>query len=232
MKQKIYILILLLVSSLTMLAGSRDVREYRCEIGLQGGMGYYTGDAEQHIFQHVREAYGAHFRYKLHPRWALTVKGLQHTVVIPKTIVRGDNGQDMILPSRLNHMGNIDVTGEFNFFRMGQYQYDRRYKPYAPYIFLGVGCGIYEGTNGKMTAAAYLPLGIGFKWQFHPRWGMHIAWQHNLYFTDNVEGESLLSDRYQMNGSNFLNDDLTSQLTLGIVFAFAREKKVCKTCQR
>ena len=47
---------------------------YLCEIGLQGGCGYYVGDGSPHIFMNPREAYGIHFRYKFTKRWALQAK--------------------------------------------------------------------------------------------------------------------------------------------------------------
>lgn len=225
--------IVLLLAVVALPAAARvmpDNRPYRCEIGLQGGLGYYVGDATSHIFSNVRETYGGHFRYRFDPRWSLVAKGLQHTIRVPETRVLVDKGIYKTLPARTRHMGNIDVTAEFNFFRIGQYQYDRRYKPFSPYIFLGIGTTVYRRYDGGVKAAAYLPFGIGFKYMFAPRWGIFWAWQHNLVFADDIEGYPELGDTYQMNGSNFMNCDLTSQMTIGLVFAFARTPKICKTC--
>ena len=124
---------------------------------------------------------------------------------------------------------------EFNFFRFGEFnKYDKRIKPYTPYIFLGLGVGLYgaEGyTNAKYNkAAAYLPFGIGFKWKFHEQVGLNIAWQHNLYFADNLENREDLNNRHDLNGSNIMNCDLTGMVTVGIVFEFARAKKGCRIC--
>ena len=63
-----------------MSASAQTERMYRCELGLQGGCGYYVGDATEYVFQDVREAYGLHFRYKFDRRWALQVKGLAHHI--------------------------------------------------------------------------------------------------------------------------------------------------------
>ena len=68
------------------------------------------------------------------------------------------------------------------------------------------------------------------KWKFAKRFGLNLAWQHNLYIADNLEGMANLNNTYDLNGSNILNFDVTSQLTLGIVFEFAKEKAVCRTC--
>lgn len=130
---------------------------------------------------------------------------------------------------------SADIVAEFNFFEYGNDWEVGRIKPYTPYIFLGVGVGWYgldwshERTLG-IPASLYIPFGIGFKWKFAPRWGMNIAWQHNLYLKDNVEGKPGLNNVHEINGSNILENDLMGQLSLGIVFDFAKKKRACKTC--
>ncbi len=241
-----------------------DTRPYLCEFGIQAGCGYYAGDATTHIFNNPREAYGAHFRYKFDQRWALQVKGLAHRI----TGVDYDDNLQPIIDEQTGkkkmwstQMINIDVVAEFNFFRFGERQYDRRVKPITPYIFLGAGVSVYGsglypvnwdwkyfGGNDPekvdetqvpcllekkkaVPVAFYFPLGFGMKWKFSDRLGLNIAWQHNIYMADNLEGRSSLNNSHDMNGSNILNFDITSQITLGIVFEFAKETKVCLHCQ-
>ena len=72
--------------------------------------------------------------------------------------------------------------------------------------------------------------GIGFKWKFHEQVGLNIAWQHNVYFADNLENREDLNNRHDLNGSNIMNCDLTGMVTVGIVFEFARAKKGCRIC--
>ena len=204
---------------------------YLCEIGLQGGCGYYVGDAAQHIFMHPREAYGVHFRYKFTKRWAIQAKVSGQRIT----------GYDYTMDGRKldtrwqNQLINVDVMAEFNFFRFGEAnRYDKRIKPYTPYIFLGIGAGVY-GANGENKpifnhAMAYIPLGIGFKWKFHDCVGLNIAWQHNIYMADNLESRESLDNKYQMNVWNWMNCDLTGMLTAGIVFEFGRAKAPCRIC--
>ena len=200
---------------------------YLCEVGLQGGTGYYVGDAAPHIFMHPREAYGIHFRYKFTKRWALQVKFSGQRITGYDYTMRGDKLNTMWS----NRLYNVDVMAEFNFFRFGTAnKYDKRIRPYTPYIFLGIGAGMYNGINGGMTAMAYVPLGIGFKWKFADFVGLNIAWQHNIYMADNLEGRETLDNKYQMNGWNWMNCDLTGMLTAGIVFEFARAPKPCRIC--
>ena len=64
-----------------------------------------------------------------------------------------------------------------------------------------------------------------------------MAWQHNLCFSHDLENvwdmnRNLLGNPHNLNGSNIMNMDITSQLTVGIVFAFAQERKVCRTCEQ
>lgn len=195
-------------------------RPYRMEMGLQAGIGYYVGDATPHIFNHVREAYGGHLRYKFTKRWALQVKGLHQVIQGPLPEMTNAKWQDKLI--------NLDAMAEFNFFRFGLQEYDTRVKPVTPYIFAGVGVGLY-GLKYQ-TAAAYFPFGFGLKWKFAERWGLNVAWQHNLYFADNLETTEPLGNTHNLDGSNILNFDLTGQLTLGIVFEFAKQKKICRFC--
>ena len=221
--------VLVILSSFTLHLSPLHAQEvpYLCEIGLQGGCGYYVGDATPHIFMNVREAYGAHFRYKFTKRWALQAKFSGQRIEGNQYTIRGEK-----LDSKWsNRLYNVDVMAEFNFFRFdSRNENDRRIKPYTPYIFLGLGAGVYNGVDGKPTAMAYVPLGIGFKWKFAEFVGLNIAWQHNIYMADNLEGRKELDNKYQMNGWNWMNCDLTGMLTAGIVFEFAKAPKPCRIC--
>ena len=200
---------------------------YLCEIGLQAGAGYYVGDAAPHIFMHPREAYGIHFRYKFTKRWAIQAKFSGQRITGSDFTMRGDK-----LDTKWeNRLYNVDVVAEFNFFRFdSRNENDRRIKPYTPYIFIGVGAGLYDGISSPKTASAYVPLGIGFKWKFAERVGLNIAWQHNIYMADNLEAREALDNKYQLNGWNWMNCDLTGMLTAAIVFEFARAPKPCRIC--
>ncbi len=214
LKRGIVCVFVLIITLLSAFSVSAQDKQYLCEWGVQGGIGYYVGDATAHIFNDVQWAAGAHFRYKFDRRWALQVKAQAQDLQIKGY---GDN-----------LVTSLDVLGEFNFFRFGGKQYDTRVKPITPYIFLGVGAGFYSDfTQGGV----YFPFGLGMKWKFAQRWGLNVAWQHNLYFADNLENEALLDNTYAMNRANILKNDLTSSLTVGIVFEFAEVKKVCRICR-
>lgn len=217
---KVIVLVISLLSAASLHA---EERAYLCEFGIQGGLGYYAGDAVQHIFMHVRPAYGAQFRYKFDSRWALQVKG-QGTDICYPLPETGPQGKATLAT---NGMMNLDAVAEFNFFRFGTKQYDSRVKPITPYIFIGVGVSAYSEFR---SWAAYIPVGFGMKWKFAKRWGLNIAWQQQIYFADNLENRNEYNNTYNLNGSNILNNDFTSTLTFGIVFDFAKERKVCRSC--
>ena len=210
-------------------------KPYLCEAGVQAGIGYYVGEAAPHIFMDVRETYGVQFRYKFTKRWALAVKGQAQMLTGPEYLFESGK-QPVMLDTKWQNLAlNIDVMAEFNFFRFGAAnKYDKRIRPYTPYITLGIGCGVYgaEGyTNGNFDKVmAYLPVGIGFKWKFHERCGLNILWQHNLYFADNLDNRTELDNRHGLNGTNMLNCDLTGAITLGVVFEFGEAKKPCRIC--
>ncbi len=223
---KALLLVTVLLSAVTLYA---DERPYLCEFGFQGGTSYYVGDATRHIFNYPRWSAGAQFRYKFTERWALQVKGQMQEIMFPAPDANGYPIQKPAATDLLkNQLVCIDAVGEFNFFRLGQKQYNSKVKQITPYIFLGIGVGLY---NDFKSAGAYLPFGFGMKWKFAPRWGLNLAWQHQLFFADNLENTAAYDNTYNLNGSNILNLDLTSTLTLGIVFEFARQRSVCKKCQ-
>ncbi len=214
---------MLVISLLSAQVSKAAEKDYLCELGVQAGLGYYVGDATHHIFNDVSWAAGAQFRYKFDQRWALQVKGQGQQIRFNLQDAKGNEIEE----KGSNLLTSVDVVGEFNFFRFGAKQYDERIKPITPYIFLGVGVSVYSNWT---KAAAYVPFGFGMKWKFAQYCGLNVAWQHNLYFADNVENRDYYDNTYQLNKANILNNDLTSSLTIGIVFEFGERGKVCRLC--
>ena len=205
-------------------AGRGDM--YLCDFGFQGGIGYYVGDANPHIFAHPREAYGGFFRYRFTQRWALQVQGITQRI----TGLNPDGTGFAVKNNGMwsNQLANIDVVAEYNFFRFDVTEYDSRVKTYTPYIGLGIGMSIHSGFT---RVSGYLPFVIGFKWKFHPRCNLQIVWQHNVYFSDNLEHVDAYNNLHDLNGSNILNCDVTGTLMVGLSVAFATGKKVCRRCE-
>lgn len=222
--RKLFILILMVLMTIST-ALHADERRYLCEFGLEGGCGYYVGDATEHIFQNVREMYGANFRYRFDQRWCLQVKGIAHHITGP--MPDGTGFADKKMGSWTNQLVNLDVAAEYNFFRFGATSYDIRVKPISPYILVGVGMALHSDWR---RVSAYMPFGVGVKWQFAPRCNLKLVWQHNLYFADNLENVEAYNNRHDLNGSNILNFDLTGTLSAGISVEFGKAKRVCRAC--
>ena len=184
---------------------------------------------------HPREAYGVHFRYKFTKRWAIQAKVSGQRITGKDFTIRGEQ----LDTKWQTQLVNVDVMAEFNFFRFGtENKFDKRIRPYTPYIFIGLGVGMYNGEwwmpnspepHGT-RASAYVPLGIGFKWKFSEHCGLNIAWQHNIYMVDNLEARDALDNKHQLNGWNWMNCDLTGMATIGIVFEFVQAPKNCVIC--
>jgi len=221
-KAKIGCLVVLLAASF--LNARADNRRHLCEFGIEAGCGYYMGDAADLPFKHVREVYGANFRYRFDQRWALQAKGLAHRIA-------GEYPAQMNMGEQLwtNQLINLDVDAEFNFFRFGAKSYDRRVKPLTPYILCGLGVCLHSNVQ---KIAVYIPFGVGVKWKFAPNFNLQLVWQNNLYLTDNLEGVDALNNTHNLNGSNILNKDLTGTISLGLTVEFIKEKKVCRICNR
>ena len=160
-----------------------DNRMYHCEIGVQGGIGYYVGESAPHVFQSVSGAYGAQFRYKFDQRWALQAK-IQHQRACG------------------NPLWALDANAEYNFFRFGSQSHDYRVKQITPYISIGIGVGAYNDWK----VGVYLPVGVGLKWKFADRWQLQAAWQHNVYVYngDGLEGLPEYNNTHDLNGSNII----------------------------
>lgn len=215
----------LLWGVLTLCTAQTDNRIYRLELGADAGCGYYVGDAGRRIFQNVREAYGANFRYMFDRRWALRVKGMTQRIAgyLPNEDGEAEKKQGLWT----NRLVNFDVVGEFNFFPFGKVRYDSRISPITPYIAVGIGCSIHN--KGKLTG--YAPFIVGMKWRCTEHMTIHLAWEHDVHFGDNLEDVTAYADSYKLNGTNPMNVDVTGQLVAGVAFAFVKDKKVCRTCK-
>lgn len=225
--QRYIILCTLLVCLLPLQTYAQRAGRNQVELGVQGGMTYYVGDAHPRLFQDVREAYGLEFAYMFNRRWSLMVQGTGGRIAghMADSQGRPDPKAEMWT----NQLVSIDAVAKFNFLPYGMSdKYDLKIKPYTPFIYAGIGLTLH---NNFSSATAYLPVGVGFRWACSEHVGMFVVWQHNICFGDNLETDPAYNNIHDMNGSNILNCDLVSTIQFGIVFEFAKEKKQCKFCK-
>lgn len=242
---------------------------YRFELGAQVGAAYYMGELAPHPFMSTSETYGLQARCKINDRWAVQLKAQSQRVMNQFEV-----GNQWNVPANVKYqtpMWHFDITGEYNFFHYGFNAYDIKVRNFTPYIFAGFGFTFLNdnasfdqdypilGRNKvlhpndsiswertEMDVALSIPVGVGFKWRFAPRWQLQVAWQHNLYIYngDGLEGEivprtrdkkdgdyDLFNNAHGMNGINIFNNDVTSTITVGVVFEFLKDPGICVLCR-
>jgi hypothetical protein len=238
-----------------------DNKVYRLELGLQAGAGYYIGELAEHPFMSTSETYGIQARVKIDPRWSLQFKAQRQRVITkPKQDnpwgLSSDRRQTPMWHFDITGEYNFFRYGfesydirmhnitPFIFLGVGFTARNVLAVASDGYPLVGWVSSV-DKNNVKSWKyvepefAMYIPVGVGMKWRFAPRCHLQLAWQHQIYVLngDGLEGvydikkPHLLDDSYGMNGSNILNNDVLSTFTVGMVFEFAAEKKVCLHCK-
>lgn len=201
------------------------VLTYRFELSGLAGCGYYIGETNKYIFHLPERVYGVQFRYKYSSRVAFHSK------------LYNQNMRSYYLDSDLKtHLGGqwrnrllgIDAAAEYNFFRLGDKQYDLSYKTVSPFIYGGIGGCLHSGFS---RFAAYIPVGVGIKWRFGRRCSLSAAWQHHFYFADNMEiSDTRYNNTHNMNRWNFFNLDRGGMFFVSLMVEFSRRKPICNVC--
>jgi len=192
--------------------------EYRAEIGLNAGGSYYLGEDNGQLFNHTSPCLSTFVRYRFNTRLALKAELLATNVVGNK------------VNNRLIYFG--DLCGEFNFFDLEQNPYKRFSKPFSPYIFLGAGL-VTDIFTGQKIPEFSIPFGIGMKVKLATRLNLNIQWCNRLILADNLEGDTSpqISTKYNnpnnLNGTNILNNDVSSTFTIGISYDFWKKECSC-----
>jgi hypothetical protein len=190
--------------------------EYRAEVGLHSGVSYYLGDANSLIFNNLQPDYGMIFRYNFNERFLAQVE-LNNTTVTDKVFS--------------NMLNSIDVCGAFNFFDFDYKGFKPDSRRYSTYIMLGMGMMNYKYEGDQAFKYSYI-FGVGFKWKLLERLKLNIQWTHKLLLTDQMEGISMYNNPADLNGSNLLNNDLLSTLTIGLTYDVWAKKCKCYNVYR
>jgi hypothetical protein len=186
---------------------------YHAEIGITGGGAYYLGDANSQLFNNSTLTYGALLRYKLNPRIAFRAEWNRTKVVWTENFVG-------------NNINALDICGEFNFFDLEKNEYKRESRTFSPYIFAGIGVANYSYLNNSIYTPT-VPFGVGIKVRLNAKWNLNAQWSNRLLMSDKLEGIALLNNPNNLNGTNFLNNDLLSTATIGFSYNFWKKKCDC-----
>jgi len=200
--------------------------QYKAEIGILGGGGFYLGDANNQLFNNMQLTYGGFLRYKLNPRVGLKVE-------LSSTRINGNfisENTSYVLNKSIN-VG--ELVGEFNFFDYEKNKNNRLSKIFSPYIFAGVG-GLTGMFTNQVLPQFCIPFGVGMKLKIADRWNLHAQWSSKLMTNDNLEEKinpstlTKLNNFADLNGSNIFNNDLLTTLSIGVSFDFWKKECDCK----
>ena len=196
--------------------------KYRGEIGPSAGTSFYIGDANTKLFANQNFTYGLQYRHKFNSRLAVTGEWNSTKVSGDATLLNNT------VVAFSNPVNAFDLSGEFNFFDLE----DKPYKPfsqkYSTFIFAGVGSMLYDYEMQGQFKFSYL-FGAGVKFMLGERMNLNLRWSNRLLLSDQIEGIRPLNNIYDLNGSNLLNNDLLSTLSVGLTINIFKERCDCNT---
>lgn len=212
-------------------------KEYMYEIGGGAGTSWIYGDINRTRFVYNPNlAYGLQFRYNANLRWSFAID-------LSANQLQGDS-RDFNNVYPLDDRWDVDRTywqlgfrPEFTFWNYGWGSDYREKRRIAPFLTLGLGFGWSTGetrqmdnngtlrhTDDKSVATLSIPVGLGIRWKFAPRWDLQLT---NLWTKTLGDGIDGMTDPYSMGTKVPANTDWIGSLMLSITFSF---KERCLQC--
>jgi hypothetical protein len=202
---------------------------YTTELGVHAGASYFSGDVKKPMLAGMQEDIGLTFRYVFNQRIALHADYHQ-------TRARGaySSFYPGVYPGELlldNPMGLLDVTMAFNFFDYGYLEHVMYSTNVTPYLFGGVGAILLpQASRNQLTTT--LPFGIGVKVRLNSRLHLNTQWTHRVLLgNDRLEGKDELDNPLKLNGTNWLNNDRSGSITIGISVGLTQRDCKCQNYQ-
>ena len=175
--------------------------EYALELGAMAGPSFYMGDANLNgFYKNITMAGGAMGRYNINPRMALKFD-------IGYGSVKG-NGLDgknkypnhpEIKWDFNNSLVDVGCQYDLSFWGYGMGKSYKGHRRLTPYIQAGMG---FTYCNKALTMN--IPLGIGVKYKFRPRWNVGIDWSMRFSMSDKLDG---IEDPYRIQSGFLKNKD-------------------------
>ena len=122
---------------------------------------------------------------------------------------------------------DLGFRGECNFFGYGIGETYKRLRRWTPFLSVGIGMTMSSTPDGSFFALN-IPMGVGIKYKFKPRWNLIAEFSMTKVFGDKVDSAEL-TDLYGIKSSFLKNTDWYSSLTVGITYEFGAR---CVTCHR
>lgn len=200
----LHILVVMLAAVLLTPALAQE-KEYEWEIGAQAGCSWTYGDRNySKVLSDAGASFGIVTRYNASLRWSWAA----------------DLQSDATKPNRLWH---LSVRPEFSFWNYGWGNDYRDKHRYAPFLTMGVTCGVLTGDD-KNSFVFGIPIGLGFKYKLAPRWNMQVTALFTKTFSDKVDGVANIGG---VETNTLVGNDWTAGLRIGFTYDF---KERCIEC--
>ena len=195
--------------------------EYALELGAMGGPSFYMGDASLNgFYKNVTMAGGLMGRYNINPRMALkfdlgygSVKG---DASKGKNKFPVKNGQEWNFNNSLVDLG---CQYELSFWGYGTGTGYKGHKRFTPYIQMGLG---FTVCNKELTMN--IPVGVGVKYKFRPRWNVGLDWSMRFSMSDKLDG---IEDPYKVQSGFLKNKDSYSWTMVYISYDLCPKYRKC-----
>lgn len=209
--------------SLVLLASPAKAQEleYALELGGMLGGSFYLGDANYHaFFKNLHPAGGLVGRYNFNPRRSLKFN-------IAATQISG-NAQKISykypdIPEQqweFKHMlWDVGAQFEVGFWGYGTGGGYKGNRKLCPYIQFGLGATV---CNKAFTLN--IPVGVGVKYKFKPRWNVGIDWTMRFAMSDNLDG---IKDPYRIESGFMKNKDNYSFTMIYITYDLCPKYRKC-----
>lgn len=226
-KNKIALLLAMLMCSALQLRA--DDLEYRYEVGGMAGGSSYYGDANYSSFmKNTGLMGGVVWRYNINPRMA--VKANLAVAAISGSTADSENrfpGGEVDFSRTLYDLG---AQFEYNFFAYGAGATYKGTRRLVPYIFAGAGF-TFAPEPYENVFTMNIPVGVGVKYKFAPRWNVGCELSYRFSFSDNLDVASaqspLLSDPYLIKSDGLKNKDSYSFFSFFVTYDISPKYRRC-----
>ena len=218
------------------LAALQGLHAQQHEIGLGGGVAYYTGDINWVHFRAAKENIHGFYRFVTPlTRWNFRAH-FAYSHIAGQDAAAGNAFQtdrNLVFDTRIYQ---IAALAEFNFLPFSTIATNAPNYPITPYLALGVSLFYFKPTgttnfgvgnlytadpeNASFNDVAFaLPVGLGLKVRLADNWGMGIEYLINVPFTAYLDG-------VKTRGNGVLTD-LFYQLGVHFYYTISNNDKAC-----
>ncbi|MCD8176843.1 MAG: porin family protein [Tannerellaceae bacterium] len=204
-------------------------QEYKYEIGINAGAGFYMGDVNHTIpFKNSWPAIGAQIRYNINSRWALRGN-------VTGSKISGSGGPEKY-PFLLQQVSfkreilDVGVRSEFNFLDYKNPERFHTQRTFTPFLCIGVGWLFSPSAEINYTGFN-IPGGVGLKFRIAERFNLMAEFTFYKLFTDRLDvtdkSNSMLDDPYGLSNNCFKNKDWYFLWSISLSWDFGKRRMYC-----